>query len=373
VAAIVAGDAAGIAYVYDKYASPLYRYCQWMAEDAAEAAEAVQDTFVIAAARLGGMRDGRRLRPWLYAVARRECRRWLRPADAAPPPAAAVRDRGDPGPVRAALDDLDPVDREIVELNLGHHLAGSDLAAVLGVSRQHAHALVARARGRLQTSLGMPLSARRDELDQAVRSGSALPLTLRDEVFRLCVEATPESLAYREWVTRRASQFGPGGFPRPVRRPRRTFATAGAVAAAGVAIALASTGIVAALTLGGPHAPRSLDAVQAGQGPGTAGPAIRNVTGPGGTTPGTTAASTVPPASALPGRGRAGAGVPQATATTSLPPGWRPSTAPPSTAPPPAPVSTSASPTPAPQPPSPTPTADPQWPPPSSPPATGFP
>ena len=33
------------------------------------AADAVQDTFVIAAANLGGLRDPRRLRPWLYAVA----------------------------------------------------------------------------------------------------------------------------------------------------------------------------------------------------------------------------------------------------------------------------------------------------------------
>jgi hypothetical protein len=36
-------------------------------------ADAVEETFVIAAARLGGLRDPRKLRPWLYAVARNEC------------------------------------------------------------------------------------------------------------------------------------------------------------------------------------------------------------------------------------------------------------------------------------------------------------
>ena len=40
-------------------------------------ADTVQDTFVIAAASLGGPADPLRLRPWLYAVARNECYRRL--------------------------------------------------------------------------------------------------------------------------------------------------------------------------------------------------------------------------------------------------------------------------------------------------------
>jgi DNA-directed RNA polymerase specialized sigma24 family protein len=35
----------------------------------------VQDTFVIAASRLAGLRDPDRLKPWLYAMARNECYR----------------------------------------------------------------------------------------------------------------------------------------------------------------------------------------------------------------------------------------------------------------------------------------------------------
>ena len=41
----------------------------------------LQDTFVIAAGKLGGLRDPRKLRPWLYAVARNECHRRLRAAE----------------------------------------------------------------------------------------------------------------------------------------------------------------------------------------------------------------------------------------------------------------------------------------------------
>jgi DNA-directed RNA polymerase specialized sigma24 family protein len=69
IAAIVAGDPAGLAGVYDKYAESLYGYCRWMLGGSDCAAGTVQDTFVIAAASLGGLADPLRLRPWLYAVA----------------------------------------------------------------------------------------------------------------------------------------------------------------------------------------------------------------------------------------------------------------------------------------------------------------
>jgi len=78
VAAIVAGDPNGLAEAYDKYAAPLYTYCRSLLREPADAADAVQDTFVIAASKLAGLRDQNRLRPWLYAVARNECHRRLR-------------------------------------------------------------------------------------------------------------------------------------------------------------------------------------------------------------------------------------------------------------------------------------------------------
>ena len=82
VAAIAAGDPAGLAGAYDKYAESLYGYCGWLLGEPDRAADTVQDTFVIAAASLGGLRDPGRLRPWLYAVARSECHRRLRAGEA---------------------------------------------------------------------------------------------------------------------------------------------------------------------------------------------------------------------------------------------------------------------------------------------------
>ena len=157
VAAIVAGDPAGLAGAYDKYAEPLHGYCGWMLSEPDRAAEAVRDTFVIAAASLGGLRDPGRLRPWLYAVARNQCRRRLRAGDAGPGEAAGLAappagggdntERAERrGLVRAAMDGLNPGEREVIELGFRHDLSGADLAAVLGVSRNQAHALASRAR-----------------------------------------------------------------------------------------------------------------------------------------------------------------------------------------------------------------------------------
>jgi RNA polymerase sigma factor (sigma-70 family) len=78
VEAILAGQEAGLAAVYDRYAASLYDYCHSLLAEPADAAAAVQDTFIVAADGLGGLRDPARLRPWLYAVARNECRRRLR-------------------------------------------------------------------------------------------------------------------------------------------------------------------------------------------------------------------------------------------------------------------------------------------------------
>ena len=80
VAAIVAGDHDGLAEAYDRYAAPLYTYCRLMLPDPDpldRAALAVQDTFIIASARLQQLRDPDQLRPWLHAVARNECQRRL--------------------------------------------------------------------------------------------------------------------------------------------------------------------------------------------------------------------------------------------------------------------------------------------------------
>src|SRR5215831_10035056 len=78
VASILSGDPDGLAEAYDRYAAPLFTYCCTLLREPADAADVVQDTFVIASSRLAGLRDPERLRAWLFAVARNGCLRRLR-------------------------------------------------------------------------------------------------------------------------------------------------------------------------------------------------------------------------------------------------------------------------------------------------------
>jgi RNA polymerase sigma factor (sigma-70 family) len=170
---IVAGDPDGLAAVYDRYADPLYKYCRSMIGDPADAAHAVRDTFVIAASRLDGLREPERLRAWLYAVARNECLGMLRDRrsrsalDEAPGMTAGTADVGEDAEraeLRALLRDaaggLNPAEREVIELQLRQGLEPAEVAAVLGVSRNHVHSLLSRARDQLETCLGVLLVGR---------------------------------------------------------------------------------------------------------------------------------------------------------------------------------------------------------------------
>jgi DNA-directed RNA polymerase specialized sigma24 family protein len=98
VASIVAGDPDGLATAYDRYADPLYQYCRSMLSDPAAAADAVQDTFVIAASRLDRLRDPDKFEAWLQAMADHECLRIQRSPKGTSPLAAAA------GEAEAAVD-----------------------------------------------------------------------------------------------------------------------------------------------------------------------------------------------------------------------------------------------------------------------------
>jgi RNA polymerase sigma factor (sigma-70 family) len=317
VAAIVAGDPGGLAEAYDKYAVPLHAYCRSILREPADAADAVQDTFVIASAKLGGLRDPGKLRAWLYAVARNLCHRRLRAGqatsaleDAAEVPSdtsdlGRAAERAElSGLVRAAMLGLNPADRDILELSLGHDLDGGDLADVLGVSRNHAHARLSRAREQMERSLAALLVARtgreacpaldsllagwdgqltvlirkrlsrhidgceicgerkRRELSPALLAG-AVPLVallpgFRDRVLAAATDGTPAGVAHQASVTGQAGPFGTAGFPKPSGPPatpswHRLLPHARTIVA-GAAAAVAVAGVIAAVTMGG--APR---------------------------------------------------------------------------------------------------------------------
>ena len=167
--------------------------------------------------------------------------------------------------VWSALGGLSPSEREIIELNLGHELAGADLADALGVPRNQAHAMASRARAHFESSLGVLLVARsgreacpelagilegwdgrltvllrkrvgrhirrcgvcgdreRRELSPvallSVLPVAVLPAALRLQVLGLLADGSPGAVAQRLAVGQRAGTLGPGGFPRPLNPP----------------------------------------------------------------------------------------------------------------------------------------------------------
>jgi DNA-directed RNA polymerase specialized sigma24 family protein len=351
-AAIAVGDPGGLAEAYDKYAPALYTYCRSLVPEPGEAADAVQDTFVIAAAELAGLRDRHRLRPWLYAVARNECLRRVGGAAAFAVPVRAVpvdevpvggvavggvavggvavggvavggvavggvavdgvavggvtgdgfgaAERAELGALlRAAAWGLGPGERDLIQLRWQQGLDVVEIAAILGVSRNRAHALLSRAEDQLETALAALLVARTggddcDELSALLEDGAgqltvtmrkridrhirrcrvcayrsrrevgprlmlgltplaappvvAMPDDLRARVLRLANSSTPGAVAYRAGVTGRTAPFRRAGFPKPIDPPGRQWWPSRqrqAAAAAGVAIA----GAVAAATL----------------------------------------------------------------------------------------------------------------------------
>jgi RNA polymerase sigma factor (sigma-70 family) len=313
VAAIVAGEPAGLAAAYDAYAAALHAYCRSLLAEPSDAADAVQDTFVVAASKLGGLRDPDRLRPWLYAVARNECHRRLRArartvdldeagemTDDAATDVGASAERADlRSLVRSAIAGLNPGEREVIELSLRHDLDGPDLAGVLGVPVNQAHALASRARGQLERSLGALLVAKsgredcpelsallagwdgqltvllrkrvsrhiescdvcgerkRHELSPAMLLSALpvimLPSGLWERVLRLVADRSPEAARYRSHVAHRAEPFGPSGFPvpvAPVARVRGRLRGRTALYAAAVALlVIAGSGVAAAALL----------------------------------------------------------------------------------------------------------------------------
>jgi RNA polymerase sigma factor (sigma-70 family) len=350
VAAMMAGDPAGLAAAYDAYAEGLYVYCLSLLGEPADSADAAQDTFMVAAAKVSGLREPGRFRAWLYAIARNECHRRLRARASSAPLDEAGETTGeadDPGAdaehaelrdlVHAALSGLNPGEREIIELNLRSGIGGADLADVLGVSRNQAHALASRARSQFETSLGVLLVARsgrefcpdlagildgwggeltvllrkrvKRHIDHCTVCGerrrrelnptvllfllpiAVLPVSLREQVLHLAADVTRGSLAYRARIVHRAGNFASSGFPPQVTSPplvhwHGMLGRAAGAKAATVAVAVLLGGALLLLpqhtgapSAAGPQPPQPGSSGSSGAGP-------RPSVSPSGPTPG---------------------------------------------------------------------------------------
>jgi RNA polymerase sigma factor (sigma-70 family) len=178
VAAAVAGDRGAFAAIYDRYADRLHDFCWSLLRDRDEAADATQDAFLVAAERLGQLRDPERLRPWLYAVARSQALRRARARQRVAPEEEMI-DRPDTaaGPERAteqadlrelvwnAAAGLSERDRALLDLHLRQGLEGAELGEAMGIPAGHAYVLLSRLRDQVERALGALLVARLGQRD----------------------------------------------------------------------------------------------------------------------------------------------------------------------------------------------------------------
>ena len=183
VAGVLAGDREAFAAVYDRYGDRLYDFAHSMLRRREDAEDAVADSFVLVAERLGQLREPDRLRPWLYAVVRSECLRRLKArkrvayggeeqlvdmADSSITPDAeaemsALRDL-----VWDASAGLADRDRALLDLHLRQGLEGAELGEAMGVTASNAYVMLNRLKAQVERSLGALLIARlgRDDCDE---------------------------------------------------------------------------------------------------------------------------------------------------------------------------------------------------------------
>ncbi len=172
---LAAGDPQGLELAYTAYADRIHDYARrTLRNDPSAAADVTQDTFLIALAKAGDLRDPDKFRPWLYAIARNECLRVLRassrttnldpeidlPAEGEPEMSTGMTDHDLRDLVHAAAAGLSPKDREVFDLGMRHDLSAAEIAAALGVSDNAAHAMLSRVRTQFEKTLGAYVVAR---------------------------------------------------------------------------------------------------------------------------------------------------------------------------------------------------------------------
>ena len=156
------GDVESLAALYRRH----YATMVWLAysillnRDLAE--DAAQQTFVRACERLADLRRADRFGPWLAAICRNEAHQLIRarrqpaglhPGDDSLYSAQPDRDNDDHALVRAAIDRLEPMYREIVILHYYNRMDYRQIAATLGIGGHTVRGRLFRARRQIEKTL----------------------------------------------------------------------------------------------------------------------------------------------------------------------------------------------------------------------------
>jgi RNA polymerase sigma factor (sigma-70 family) len=147
-----------------------YNLARWLTRDEADAEDVVQEAVLRAFRYFGGFRQGTEGRPWLLRIVRNTCYTWMRqnraqevlvPLDESHDlqshdlsPEALLLQSADQHAVRQALEELPLEFREVMVLRELEGMSYKEIAGITDLPIGTVMSRLARARKRLQQSLG---------------------------------------------------------------------------------------------------------------------------------------------------------------------------------------------------------------------------
>ncbi|MET9086461.1 sigma-70 family RNA polymerase sigma factor [Streptomyces sp. NPDC004237] len=259
VAAAQAGDRRALDELVEGWLPLVYNVVGRALNGHADVDDVVQETMLRAVGNLGTLRDPDSFRSWLVAIAMRQIRdrarrRQDRKLDERVPDGGAdfaeltvlrLQLEGQRREVAEAVRWLDPEDRELVSLwwlEVSGELTRRELAAAVGISRQHAAVRVQRMKERLEVSRGI------------VRALAGACPDLRELTARW--DGRPDSV-WRKRLARHVRGCGYCGDPRDSVVPAERLL-------AGIALVPVPVGFTLSLALGGKTAVAATSATSAG-------------------------------------------------------------------------------------------------------------
>jgi RNA polymerase sigma-70 factor, ECF subfamily len=163
------GDAGAFREIYERHAPSVFRFLLNLLGDRAAADEATQETFVRAHGRLKMMREGDKLLPWLFGIARNVCfetrRAFARRRHDAPEEELEQRGTDAPNPealllrreadelLSRALQHVPEERRAALLLQMDHGLPYAEIASILDWSVPKVKIEIHRARLKLRAEL----------------------------------------------------------------------------------------------------------------------------------------------------------------------------------------------------------------------------
>lgn len=157
-----AGDRAAFGELAARFAAPLAAFARRRLRDGEEATDVAQATLVRALETIGGLRDPRAVRGWLYGIALNECRRRRRGLARLDAALRAWLDRrSSREPVE--LDEMDVARAELARLPEKQRLA-VELRILEGLSGEEAALALGCAEGTVKANLHHGLAKLRERL-----------------------------------------------------------------------------------------------------------------------------------------------------------------------------------------------------------------